>query len=245
MTPAPVTEVPALAPTTNWCVRFYEPRDRQVVRRICADTGFLGSPIDPVFEDRELFADYLTRYYTDVEPRSTLVVEVEGEVKGYLMGSRQVMAHQWYRFWSNTLLLGRGLWSYFMKPYQASTRRYVHWLLTRSVAESPKTPRGTPHFHINLLPEARSVAQTRAIIDRFLLYLVEHGESSVYGQIVTFDKRRGVRMFERYGFKVVDQVEVTKYQWLKPEPVFLFTVIKDLAANGRLYGHDLAKRASR
>src|ERR1700759_2701247 len=69
-------------------IRPYKHADRAVVRAICADTGFLGQPIDPVFEDRELFADYLTSYYTDAEPESTFVCELEGEVKGYVMGSR-------------------------------------------------------------------------------------------------------------------------------------------------------------
>ena len=54
-------------------IRPYRADDREGVRRVCADTGFLGTPIDPVFEDRELFADYLTSYYTDREPESTLV----------------------------------------------------------------------------------------------------------------------------------------------------------------------------
>src|SRR5476651_390820 len=69
-------------------IRPYSPEDRAALRAICADTGFLGQPIDPVFEDRELFADYLTSYYTDAEPESTFVCELNGEVKGYLMGSR-------------------------------------------------------------------------------------------------------------------------------------------------------------
>jgi hypothetical protein len=38
-------------------LRVYRSEDLAAVRRICADTGFLGEPIDPVFEDRELFAD--------------------------------------------------------------------------------------------------------------------------------------------------------------------------------------------
>src|ERR1700677_1122718 len=69
-------------------VRPYRREDRDAIRRICADTGFLGQPIDPVFEDRELFADYLTSYYTDAEPEATFVCELDGEVKGYVMGSR-------------------------------------------------------------------------------------------------------------------------------------------------------------
>ncbi len=72
----------------SWTVRFYRPEDRTAIRQICADTGFLGKPIDPVFEDRELFADYLTSYYTDSEPQSTLVCEIDGVVKGYLTGCR-------------------------------------------------------------------------------------------------------------------------------------------------------------
>ena len=76
-------------------IRNYEPRDREAVRRLCCETGFLGKSIDPVFEDRELFADYLTSYYTDCEPESSLVIEMDGVVKGYLLGSRRPLRQQW------------------------------------------------------------------------------------------------------------------------------------------------------
>ena len=39
-----------------------------------------SAPIDPVYEDRELFADFLTTYYTDHEPESSFVLEVDGEL---------------------------------------------------------------------------------------------------------------------------------------------------------------------
>jgi hypothetical protein len=78
------------------------------VRRLCCETGFLGKPIDPVFEDRELFADYLTAYYTDVEPEAAFVLEHEGVVKGYLLGSRRPLRHQWYGFFQNLRLFGHG-----------------------------------------------------------------------------------------------------------------------------------------
>ena len=221
--------------------RPYEPGDREAVRKICADTGFLGSPIGPVFEDREIFADYMTAYYTDVEPESTLVSEIDGRVVGYLMGCRFVDKHQRYRWAHNPQLFVRAMFRYYFRPYNAATRRYVNWLLSQASKESPVTPQGVPHFHINLLPEARSVPQTRGLINQFLDYLVACGEKAVYGQVVAYDRRRGPRMFERYGFKVLDQKAVTKFQWLRPEPVYLFTVIKDLALNGQLYGHDLKK----
>ena len=69
-------------------VRPYRPEDRSAIRRICADTGFLGNPIDPVFEDRELFSDFLTAPYTDAEPENCFVLEgANGAVKGFLTAS--------------------------------------------------------------------------------------------------------------------------------------------------------------
>ena len=63
---------------------FHRETDRALVRELCCDTGFLSHPIDPVFEDREIFADYLTAYYTDWEPESAFVLLINGQIRGYL-----------------------------------------------------------------------------------------------------------------------------------------------------------------
>ena len=99
----------------------------------------------------------------------------------------------------------------------------------------PAAPRKTAHFHINLLADARSVASTRALMDSYLRYLHAHGEKRVFGQMVVFEDRRGTKMFERYGFRVLNKAEITKYRDLHPEPVYLCTVIKDLDENSQLY----------
>ena len=49
-----------------------------------------------MFEDRELFADFLTTYYTDQEP-DRLLLEVEGAF-WYLLGSRKPLRKQFTRF---------------------------------------------------------------------------------------------------------------------------------------------------
>jgi hypothetical protein len=223
-------------------IRPYRPEDRAVLRAICADTGFLGRPIDPVFEDRELFADYLTSYYTDVEPESTFVCELNGEVKGYLMGSRFPKRKARYETRLLPVLALRGLWRYFTRPYNAATRRYVRWILTQARRENPFTPPDIPHFHFNIRPEARSVAATRELVDTFLQYLCDRGEKQVYAQVVTYESRRGDRMFARYGFRVIDEREVTKYRALHPGKVYLFTILKDLTLNPKLYGADLHEK---
>jgi ribosomal protein S18 acetylase RimI-like enzyme len=214
-------------------IRRYQPEDREAVRRLCCETGFLGNNIDPVFEDRELFADFLTAYYTDWEPESAFVVVGEGEVKGYLLGSRRPALQQLYSTYQNIGLAAKLMVRYWR--YNAASRKFVHWILMHGWREVPAAPRRTAHFHINLLPEARSVAVTRELMDQYLRYLHERGEKRVYGQMVTFESRRGSKMFERYGFKVVNRAQISKYRELFPEPVYLCTVIKDLDENDQLY----------
>ncbi len=208
-------------------VRNYEPRDRAAVRRLCCETGFLGNPIDPVFEDRELFADYLTAYYTDVEPEASFVLEHNAQVKGYLLGSRRPLRQQWFGFFQNLRLFAIGMWRY--RRYNTATREFIHWILKNSWREVPAAPRRTAHFHINILPEAKGLAGSAGMMERYCDFLRSKGETQVFGQMVTFESRRGAKVFERFGFRVVGKKEITKYRGKHPEPVYLTTVIKHLA----------------
>lgn len=217
-------------------VRSYRTEDRESVRRICADTGFLGQPIDPVFEDRDLFADYLTSYYTDIEPESTLVCEVDGQVKGYLMGCRRPLLNQSYQLLANLWVAVRAVYRCYARPYRRSSRDFLRWIALNAWREVPATPRLTPHFHVNLLPDARGLRHPKVLIQAFLEYLHRHGHKLVYARMVTYETRRSDELFERYGMQVTDRVEVTKYRRLYPGRVFLATVVKDLSAGPALVG---------
>ena len=218
-----MTESPNGQPFT---IRSYRASDREAVRNLCCETGFLGAPIDPVYEDRQLFADFLTTYYTDHEPESCFVLEVNGELRGYLLGSRRPFQNQVYSFFQNIILFFRALLRY--PRYHSRSRRFIRWLLMYGWREVPAAPRRVPHFHINLLADARRVATTRALMSAYLSYLYRRGDKRVYGQIVTFESRRGEKMFERYGFKVLNRAEITKYKAFYPQSVYLSTVIKNL-----------------
>ena len=67
-------------------IRPYEARDRAQVRHICHVTGYMGEPVAWMWRDTESFADLFTSYYTDAEPQSALVAELDGVVAGYLLG---------------------------------------------------------------------------------------------------------------------------------------------------------------
>jgi hypothetical protein len=213
-------------------IRSYRPTDREAVRRLCCQTGFLGEPIDPVYQDRQLFADFLTTYYTDHEPESSFVLEMDGEIRGYLLGSRKPIRNQLYALYQNIVLFFRALARYFR--YNERSRRFIRWTLVHGWREVPAAPRRTPHFHINLLPDARQISNTRALMSAYLSYLYRCGEKRVYGQIVTFASRRGEKLFERYGFKVMNRGEITKYKAFYPESVYLSTVVKTLETAGPL-----------
>src|SRR6266568_8726897 len=107
---------------SQYSIRSYQASDRGAVRKLCCETGFLGDPIDPVFQDRELFADFLTSYYTDKEPESSFVLEIDGEIRGYLIGSRKPLWNQFYSFRQNVRLFFRALWRY--PRYDDRSRRF-------------------------------------------------------------------------------------------------------------------------
>jgi hypothetical protein len=218
----------------EFIIRSYTPADRAAVRKLCCDTGFLGDPIDPVFEDREMFADFLTAYYTDREPESAFILEVNGEPSGYILGGRHPLRQKIYNGFLFAGLAFLSMARYWR--YNKASQRFIHWMLFNGWRECPEAPKGMPHFHINLLPEARNVPSTRALIEAFLAYLRDCGEKSVYGQMVTFEDRRGTKLFERYGFKLINRAEITKYRRLHPKPVYLSTVVKDLEADHRIAG---------
>ena len=222
-----------MATEKRFTLRPFQSADRARVRELCCDTGFLGKPIDPVFEDRELFADYLTAYYTDWEPESSFVLLVNDEIRGYLLGSRHPWRQQLYNAYNNVALFLRGISRY--RRYNAASKKFVHWILRQAWREVPAAPRRTAHFHINLLSDARSIAHTRALTDSYLKYLHDHGEKRVFGQMVVFEDRRGAKIFERYGFRVLNRAEITKYRDLHPAPVYLCTIVKDLDENNQLY----------
>jgi hypothetical protein len=223
---------------SQYSIRSYQASDRGAVRKLCCETGFLGDPIDPVFQDRELFADFLTTYYTDHEPESSFVLEIDGEIRGYLLGSRKPLQHQVYAFAHTVLLFFRALRRY--RGYNARSRKFVRWVIGLGWHEVPAAPRSVPHFHINLLPDARKVSTTRALMSSYLNYLYRFGERRVYGQIVTFENRRGEKLFERYGFKVLNRAEITKWKAFYPKSVYLSTVIKTLETAGPLSAYSPA-----
>jgi GNAT superfamily N-acetyltransferase len=69
-------------------IRPYRKENRESVREIAWATALMGRPASLLFDGKEIVEDILTLYFTDYEPQSCFIAEVDGVVKGYLIGAK-------------------------------------------------------------------------------------------------------------------------------------------------------------
>ncbi|MCK9189626.1 GNAT family N-acetyltransferase [Acidithiobacillus sp.] len=213
-------------------IRQYQLSDRQDIRRLCCDTGFLGKPIDRIFCDRELFADLHTTPYLDYEPEWTFVAEADGHLVGYLLGSvRRVFP--WLLVYEGSLTALR-MWSRSLKGTydHHRSRIYVHWLLTRSFRECPRHPSGAAHMHFNVVTSYRGQGVGLALWRAFETALQAAGITHYFGEFFSYPGRRPELVYRRFGLRVYDAVDTTIYAPEIPQPVRLTCVHKVL--NGQV-----------
>lgn len=153
-------------------MRGYASDDRDAVRRICWETGYMGDPVGWQWADRDSFADLFTGWYTDHEPGSARVAELDGRVVGYLLGCRDSRRVRSPGGGTVALhLLARGL---LVRPGTAP----VLWRSLGDVARGAVRGEDLPsafvddrwpaHLHIDLLPEARSQGVGEALVTAWL-----------------------------------------------------------------------------
>lgn len=198
------------------------------MRRICCDTAFAGDAVEPLFPDRDAFADFFTRYYTDYEPESTFVAEVDGRVVGYLTGC---LAPRRYALVQPFLLLlvtgPKVLWRLVTGRYGRRGLRFLRWFLLRSWRETPDHPPASAHFHFNLVDGHRNTGAGLRLWKAFDRLLEERRVRKVYGQIQTGEDWRTDRLFARWGFHVFDRRRTTKFDGLREATVYVTTFVRD------------------
>ncbi|HEQ60666.1 MAG TPA: GNAT family N-acetyltransferase [Firmicutes bacterium] len=209
-------------------VRPYRAEDRPEVRRICADTGWLGEPIDGVFQDRELFADFLTTYYLDYEPDSCWVAERDGRIVAYAMGSVRPERHRKLTkriAWRCGL---KGAWRLLTGRYNRATRKFIGWILFRAGKEEPEALPDAAHMHWNMLPEARGTEVGKCFLESFVRHARASGMKKMYGHMTIPPGKRSTRIFERMGWQEIDRKEQTKFRGFTEGKVYTITLFRPL-----------------
>ena len=215
-------------------IRPYSPTDRQAVRDICCDTGFMGKPIDPVYRDRDAFADFFTSYYTDLEPENALVALDGEKVVGYLLGALDFKRYGRRQLW---LLLSRTVPKIAARiltfRYNKPSLKFLAWFLFRAAGETPRPIPEAAHFHINLLNEYRTGLAGRRLFFPFVNRLAKLGFKGVYAQIQVYEDRRAEKSFKRYGFKFVDKKRTTKFKDYLDKTVWVATIYNEFDNRGK------------
>ena len=180
-------------------IRAYRPEDREAIRRIAFETGYMAESIAWLWRDRESFADLITRYYTDHEPESIFVAEGDGVVLGYLTGCVESARVKGSALREIRRLLVRG--ALFVPGFAAFLGRSVCDALRDrgTPAEALSDPRFPAHLHIDLLPEGRGRGLGRRLMEAWLARLRSLGSPGVH--LGTFaENHAGIRFFEACGF---------------------------------------------
>ncbi len=211
-------------------IRKYGVGDRDAVRKICYDTGMMGHPIDPYFGCLELFADYWMNYYTDYEPDSAFVAEIEEHVVGYLVGcketSRQIDIQK-------TIIVPSILRRFLLFKYKVDRRFFAFmWRYFRSTwrGEFPAVPfEDYPaHLHMNVTEGYRSIGIGSRLLSAFLDYLRANDVKGLHLGTTSYNTL-AVPFYKKWGFRLVSQRPLTIYEGIVPEEIDLLLFTRELA----------------
>lgn len=209
--------------TINAFVRPYEPRDRDAVRYICCETGFMGDPMEVVFEGREVFGDMWTKYYTDFEPEHTWVAEAEGRVVGYFLGGLDTDTQMKVSTQKIFPSIAAKLFSTNC-IYSLKTIRYFRGAirsLMRGEFKMPKLAKAYPsHLHTNMLDGYRGLGLGKAMMRAWLDHLETHGANAVHLETTSYNNI-AIPFYKRMGFETVFESPLTMYEEIVKEPVML------------------------
>jgi ribosomal protein S18 acetylase RimI-like enzyme len=185
-------------------IRPFKDKDKDALRQICCNVADRGRPIESFFLDRELAADALTSYYTDYEPQSTFVAEVEGKVIGYINGCCDNRRWGLVMFW----ILIPGLLchafrrrvvfkEYFLKlayGSMANWRRFFSWRKQEFHSHEG-------HMHIGIVDEFRHQQVGGKLVAALMAYALTQGVDTLSASVQD-NNTAACRFFEGLGFHV-------------------------------------------
>ncbi len=185
-------------------IRLYKESDRERIRRICYETGYMGESVAWYWKDPESFADMFISYYTDKEPESFLVaVDDKDEVVGYLSGCvDSTKADDPVAIGAKIAFLNLGLLRPSIAPTMWRAIRDAIFDLVLSAQTPPKPfndSRWPSHLHIDLLGDARGKGVGTKLMDEWFKMLRQVGSPGCF--LETLDENKSaIAFFESVGF---------------------------------------------
>lgn len=211
-------------PAQEAAIRKYEHRDRQPVRDIMHDTAFMGEPASAFVDAREIFADALSLYFTDYEPQSCFVAEVNRDIIGCLLGAKNKAA-------SDKIIARRIIPRIFRQAAASGAlfRRKNIIFIFKSVLSLIKGEFGEPDFsrsypatfHINVKKGYRGMEVGSKLIFAYLEYLKQEKVPAVH--LATMSDR-AADFFKKQGFTLLHSGRRSYFSHIlhKEVPIYVY-----------------------
>ncbi|TYB33265.1 MAG: hypothetical protein FXF49_07195 [Flexistipes sinusarabici] len=202
---------------------------KEPVRQICKQTGFMGSNVEYIFSNGEVFADFFTKYYLDYEPENCFAALVDGEVAGYLIASLHPLKYVLLGiFFTNIKLLFRLIIDFSKGKLTKNDINFLKWFFLKGFRETPRTPFMAAHFHMNIVTKYRNGSVSLRLLNTLMAKAEENSVRKIAFQTQVYDDRRDVRIFERFGFRLFNSRKTTKFDKVLDKNVYIATFVKEL-----------------
>lgn len=208
-------------------LRPLRPSDDAAVRDIFWATLSLGRPV-PGITSLDAYADLCLDWYLGPDRASAAVLDIDGEVGGYVLVGTKLEAH---RRWTRRRAVrfgGRTCLQLLGRHHPPSAARFLR-LRLRDGWELRRAPTPAPvHAHMNLVRGARTGSAAALLRDHVDDVARRAGSLSWYGEINAPVGRRETAL-HRLGFDVVHRSPNRTLSWLTGTPVDRLTVVREIA----------------
>lgn len=180
----------------------FEKKYAQAVRDVYCDTAFLGNPIDPIFIDRELFANLGVQSYINKEPENgRVIVDSNDRVLGYAFASLDPLMYlKNIPMFINTLFeinlrKTRGLYD-----NHERSKKFADWVLKKSWMQLVRSPYNSGIGHCHLRKEVRG-SMLIELQRKAKELCIENGKKVYSLQVLSHSKKQNEKIYKRFGFQ--------------------------------------------
>ena len=176
-------------------IRPYRPADRAAVYDVCVRTADAGGDARGQWSTDDLMPDLFAGPYVDLEPARAFVLDDDGAVVGYVIGTADTpsFVRTWRERWTPWLAA-----RYPDPPTSAEAAmlalgHHPERMLLPELAPFPA------HLHIDLLPGHQRAGHGRALVDTFRAAAAAAGAPALHVGMVTAN-RPARAFYDRLGF---------------------------------------------
>lgn len=212
-------------------IRKFKASDRNALRKIACDTAFMGEPCEMFFECRDFLADILTVYFTDYEPESCFVAEMDNKVVGYLTGTKDIK--NYYKIFT-LKILPKLVFKFIFKGVFFNKKNIIYFFnlfksLIKGELRGPDINKKYPALlHINIDKCCRGMHVGSVLIEFFLNYLKSKNISGVH---LNAKSENATKFFEKKGFIKIFEIKRTYFFYLLKKPFIYYYYAKILINN--------------